>query len=250
MYMDYGKKDNMTEFNGKIVNIRYETGDVKTFTLIKPSEFTFIPGQYCLVSFAENPELRGIKKPFTFSNSPTEKKYIELTIKKTGKFTEALFELIPEQRLKIEGPFGEALNFNESVKSGVVFIAGGSGITPFMSAIRYAIAKELPNRIILFLGNQNQEDIIFYNKLKEINNRYDNIQIINTISETNPEWNEEKGLITKNMIEKYVHLPLDFLWYICGPPMMNTAMKNILNEMNIPTEKIRTEPWEIPGKSR
>lgn len=240
----------MIQFKGKISDIRDETHDVKTFKVKSPTNLDFTPGQFCLVSFVNEERFKDKKKPFTLANSPTQKDYIDLTIKKLGSFTSVLFSLEVEDYLKIRAPFGRHLNFDESVKDDIVFIAGGTGITPFMSAIRYSCAKNLPNKFILLNSNLTVNDIIYREELKLINNEYDNIKVINTlVDEIPPEWTEERGLIDKDMILKYVNNPLDYLWYICGPPLMVEAMELILEEIDVSKNRRKIDPWETPAKS-
>lgn len=237
----------MSETVGEIIGIREETHDVKTLKLKLANKIEFIPGQYCLVSIVGNKEFEYEKRPFTFTNSPTDKGFVKLTIKRMGKFTSALHSLRVGNKLNIEGPKGESLNFNELVKEDVVFLTGGSGITPFISAIRYAIAKNLPNKMILLFSNRTEDDIIYRNELEDIES--DNLKVVNTLSEEAPEgWNGEKGRIDRAMIEKYVEKPKEKLWYICGPPPMVVAMENIMEEMQVPKEKLRVEKWQLPGK--
>ncbi len=239
----------INEFIGNIISIKDETHDVKSFRISKPEEFHFIPGQYCLLAFPDREEFSGIKKPFTFSNSPTDREYIELTITSMGRFTGELFSLNPGDRLEITGPFGEELNFHELIQSDIVFLAGGSGITPFMSIIRYIITRDLPNHIILFYGNKSVDDTIYYRELEDMNRTRDEIQTIHTLLEPEEHWRGERGLIREEMITRYVRDPVHYLWYICGPPAMNSAMQKILSELNIPEESIRVDPWEIQGRS-
>ena len=125
---------------GKITEIIQETKDVKTFKL--DSKIDFVPGQYCLVAL---PEDEYDKRPFTFANSPMDN-HIEFTIKQIGEFTTKLHSLKVGDKLLFSSAKGTSLNFDESVSKDVVFIAGGSGITPFMSILRFAIKKKLKNR--------------------------------------------------------------------------------------------------------
>lgn len=229
------------EYLGEIVEIREETYDVKTFRLKLDKTIKYIPGQYFLAYIGSE------SRPFTFSNIP-EKDYIEFTVKKLGTFTAKLHSLKAGDNVNIEGPFGEKLNFDESITDDVVFIAGGSGITPFMSAIRYAVNKRLKNKFYLFFSNKTEKDIIYYKELEKIR-RISNIKVIKTLTDNVPDgWKGETGRINRQMIERYVSEPKDKLWYLCGPPPMIKAIKQILLEMNIPEKRLRVEDWQIPGK--
>jgi NAD(P)H-flavin reductase len=237
----------MTEFIEKILDIKPETHDVKTFRLTRSKNLEFIPGQYCLVRIIKQDNE---KRPFTFSSSPTKKEYFELTIKKIGEFTSKIFNLKKNDKLGVTRPYGKDLNFNENIKQDIVFLAGGSGITPFMSALRYSILKNLPNKFFLFFGNHSEKDIIYHDELNSIDNNHDNIKVINSLVNPNEEWKGETGFIDMEMITKYIKEPKNYLWYICGPPVMNNSMKKILKQFNLNKKNIRIEPWEIPGKER
>ena len=117
-----------------------------------------------------------------------------------------------------------------------------------MSAIRYKIAKNLKNKIILFFGNNKFGDIIYGKELKEINEN-NNITVINTLTNPNNYWTGDVGYINKELIIKYIKDVKNYIWYICGPPPMNSSLNTILMELDVPNNKIRVEPWEIPGKS-
>ncbi|MBD3155258.1 MAG: oxidoreductase [Candidatus Aenigmarchaeota archaeon] len=231
----------------ELIEIRKETHDVKTFRLKLDEKLDFIPGQYCLISFTDEKYPDG-KKPFTFATSPTENSYVEFTIKKMGEFTTSLHGLSKGEKLEMDGPRGESLNFDESVDKDVIFITGGSGITPFMSALRYSIDKNLKNKLTLFFSNRTLEDIIYRKELGKLGGK-DHIEVIHTLTQKVPDnWEGEEGRIDKEMIKKYVDNLSEKLWYICGPPPMVDAMRELLTELNVPEDNLRIEDWQIPGK--
>jgi ferredoxin-NADP reductase len=229
----------------RVVSVRDETQDVRTIRLSTLGRgFDFVPGQYCLVSMAGSEEAR----PFTFASSPTETDYIELTVKRMGEFTAALHRLNPGDSLKVDGPMGESLNFDDSIREDVVFIAGGSGITPFMSALRYAGKKGLPNGFTLLFSSREEGDIIYNDELRELQKR-GNMTIINTLTQGKPKgWKGENGRIDADMVKRHVKDLKSKLWYICGPPPMVDSVKGMLIGLGVPEEKIRWEDWQIRGK--
>lgn len=234
----------MPEFVGEVISVRQETHDVKTLRITKPKDFSFIPGQYCLVSFLD--KFQNESRPFTFTTSPLVRDHFELTIKHMHDFTRELHMLRPGAKLRINGPLGDALNYDETQDS--VFIAGGSGITPFMCAIRHSLAKKIKKKIMLIFSNKTEEDIIFREELDMIARR--NIKIIYTLTSEVPEnWKGEKGYMSKEMIGRHVKEPGKYLWYVVGPPPMMASVRQMLMEMSIPDDRIRMEEWQLPGKS-
>ncbi|MBR9690144.1 hypothetical protein GOV08_00480 [Candidatus Woesearchaeota archaeon] len=239
----------MTDFTSKIIELIDETHDVRTFRLKRPDALDFISGQFTLVSFVDSKDFEGVSKPFTLASPPTEKNYVDFTIKKLGNFTQALFSLKIGEELGFVAPNGEALNFDDSVKDDIVFIAGGSGITPFISAIRYAVAKKMNNKILLLFSNKTVSDIIYKKELEKIEGNNENITVVNTITnEEPPDETFEKGRVTEEMIKKYCGNLQTKSFYVCGPPAMVTGTNEILAKIGVSSGKIRFEQWMLPGK--
>jgi len=232
----------LENYSTEIIEIVDETYDVKTFKFKKPEGYTFIPGQFTMISFDNNgPEG---KKPFTFSNSPADD-HIEMTIKEVGSFTKALFKLGVGDNIFIQGPRGTSLNFDDSITNDIVFLAGGSGITPFISILRYAVKKNLPNKFLLLFGNRLEKDIIYRQELDDLN-KQDNIEVFMFITEKVVNWTGELGFIDKEKIINHVPMIRDKLFYICGPPIMNHVMVDLLHELHISDDMIKIDkgnPW-------
>jgi NAD(P)H-flavin reductase len=238
---------NMLEFEGHIAETRDETHDVKTFVIEVTNQIDFIPGQYCMVSLPGNKAFRKEWRPFTFVNIP-KNEYVELMVKRMGAFTTAMHNMHPGDKLLLKGPFGEQLNFDESIKDDVVFVAGGSGITPFISAIRFAASRNMPNRIILLYSNKTVDDIIDREELEVLGKR-ENITVIHSLTKKIPEhWKGIRGRVNKDVILTHVDDPKEKLWYVCGPPPMVQSLKGVLGDIGVPEERLRIENWQIPGK--
>jgi len=238
---------NMLESEGRVAEIRDETHDVKTFAIEVTNKIDFIPGQYCMVSMPANEAFQKEWRPFTFVNIP-EDEYVELTVKRMGAFTKAMHRMHPGDKLRLKGPFGEQLNFDESIQDDVVFVAGGSGVTPFMSAMKFAVSRNMPNRIILLYSNKTVDDIICRDELDALGKR-DNITVIYSLTKKIPEpWKGIRGRLNKDVILTHVDGPKEKLWYVCGPPPMVQSLKELLGDMGVPEERLRIEDWQVPGK--
>jgi ferredoxin-NADP reductase len=225
----------------EIKKILGQTHDVRTFVFRRPQGFSFTPGQYCLVSI---PGSGDEKRPFTLASSPTED-MVELTVKEMGEFTRTMFSMKPGDRLEMDGPYGESLNFDGSVKDDIVLLAGGSGITPFMSILRYIAGKGLHNRVVLIVSNRTSRDMIYKDELNRLA-KLGNINVVHTL--TREEWDGETGRIDEGMIRRHVKEPERCLYYVCGPPAMVDGLVTVLKGMGIPSGRIRVEDWQVPGK--
>jgi 3-phenylpropionate/trans-cinnamate dioxygenase ferredoxin reductase subunit len=114
-------------------------------------------------------------------------------------------------------------------------IAGGIGITPFYRLLTEPHADRL--QAVLFYGSQTTDEIIYRTALDHM----DPVTVVHVISDQ-PDYPGEKGFITKELIEKYVHHDLkecEFL--LCGPPVMIQKVEPMLSEAGIPAKQIHHE---------
>lgn len=202
----------------------------------------FHPGQYIQMMLSiENPDDRGTMHYFTISSSPTDKKYLRIITKVIqSTFKKTLVGLQPGQDVSFVGPNGEF--FLQEENPSHVFLAGGIGMTPFMSMIEYAAAKNLQNSITLFASFSVPEEIIYFDQLAQISNAHQNINVVYTITRPeNTSWNGETGRISKELVSKNVSDVKAPLYYIVGPPPMVDATVAMVGEMGIPEEKIFQE---------
>jgi ferredoxin-NADP reductase len=203
----------------------------------------FKPGQHCLVSLVDKDGFDEETRPFTFSNAP-DSENVEITVKAAGDFTQAMHRLSVGDTLWMKGPLGKKLIFDESVNEDVVFLTGGSGITPFMSAMRYARSKRLPNGMTLLYSNKTPGDIIFKEELDRLG-RQDQVTVWYTLTSDVPGgWGGLVGRIDARMITRYVDGLQDKVWYVCGPPPMVEGLGRVLDELGIPDSRQRIEDWQ------
>ncbi|KKU38554.1 MAG: Oxidoreductase, 2Fe-2S and FAD/NAD(P) binding domain protein [Candidatus Amesbacteria bacterium GW2011_GWA1_46_35] len=117
----------------RIIEIVDEAKDIKSFRLQPEQEMKYVPGQWFYVKLDEN-----LKHHFTISSSPTEN-FLQFTTKyrEESDYKKALWQKRAGDSLEINGPFGSFV-LDEKDTSPRLFIAGGIGITPFRSMIKYA----------------------------------------------------------------------------------------------------------------
>lgn len=209
------------------------------------AQFDFLPGQYVRMYLpGTDIDGRGDKRPFTIASSPLEKNYLVITTRIIqSAFKKRLSELNPGEQVKFYGPMGGFV-LQEEEKNEQVFLAGGIGITPFLSMLSYVDEKKLPLKITLFVSFSTAEDVIFKDKLEEIGQINQNIKVGYTV--TKPEesklpWSGETGRISEELIRKHVKIPLEALYYIVGPPGMVSAMEELVGKIGVPTQKILIE---------
>jgi len=209
------------------------TNDVLRIVTEKPDDYLFTSGQATEVSINKE-GWRGQKRPFTFTCLPDED-YLEFTIKtypsKKG-VTNELLKLEKNDELILHDVFGAIRYEGEGI-----FIAGGAGVTPFISIFRYLNSKhEIRNNKLIF-ANKTKSDIINEDEFRILLG--DNF--INILSDENVD-GYLHGFINQNIIETHIGTTKP-LFYLCGPPPMMDAIEKILGSMHVPLSLIIKEAF-------
>ncbi|MFZ2498706.1 ferredoxin--NADP reductase [Methanosarcina sp.] len=230
-------------FETRVIEVIQRTPDVKSIRFEKPQGFSYIAGQYVVLTLGNSSTQ--MKKPFTLSSSPTEG-FLEITKKLTGHpFSNALADLMPGDRVSINGPYGE-FTFQKEYNN-IGMLSGGIGITPLRSMIKYSIDKKLSANIVLLYSNSSESDIAFRNELEDVQRKNPNIKIIDTITRPGMDWKGVTGRINSEMIKRFIPDYQERTFFTCGPLKMVDSMVSLLSELEMPKEQIKRESF--PGEN-
>jgi ferredoxin-NADP reductase len=222
----------MEEHIVKIISVINVTHDVKCIQVEKPKGYTFFPGQATDISI-NTPELRNENRAFTFTCLNSDP-YLEFTIKhypNRQSITNLIHQLKENDEIIIHEVFGEI-----SYKGEGTFIAGGAGITPFISIFRDLQAKHSLGNNILVYANKTRADIILENEFRDIlGNKF-----INILSEEKIV-NCYHGYITEEFLRSVVK-DLSTMFYVCGPPPMMNSVVPILRILGVTEKSLILEP--------
>jgi ferredoxin-NADP reductase len=235
----------------KLVEKRQEAKGTRSFFWESEKPVKYLPGQYFYFTLPklEFPDPRGATRHFTLSSSPTEGALLRMTtrIREESGFKKSLDSLEVGSLIEGEGPNGTFV-LDESEKGPHVLLAGGIGITPFRSMIKYSLDKNLPSKITLIYSCSIPEEIVFRNELEGYNDLTPNLKLYLTVSQpqkTKDGWNGLAGRIDEAMIPKIIpdYSSLNPTFWVCGPPPMVEAMEQILDRLNVPLGKLRSEKF-------
>jgi ferredoxin-NADP reductase len=203
---------------------------------------SFKPGQFFFIKLPKllYPDDGGDQRHFSIVNSPNEKSIIRMATRLTGSgFKKSLNELPIGTQVEIFNIMGEFI-LPKNKKKQIVFIAGGIGITPFMSMLRYVSEEKTGYNITLIYSNRNKESTAFFNDLVELMMKNTNIHVVFTMSEDS-EWQGEKRMIDVGFIKDYFQKPNDNIYMVAGPPAMVTAVTAAIKTAGVNDNKIITE---------
>ncbi len=243
----------------RVTDVVQETPSTKTFRLkrIDGPLPPFRAGQYVNVFL----DVDGIltSRPYSIASAPSlhppqrgreeGEEALDLTVRdKPGGFVAPfmLNELQMGDELETSGPEGSF--YYEPLIDGddLVFLAGGSGITPFRAIIRDALQRQLPLQIHLCYGSRQVDDVIYAGELSELAARHDNLSCDIVISEPPDGYDGLTGFLDAKLIQDRIGDVSGKTFYVCGPGVMYDFCLAALDALGVPAHKIRRELYGPP----
>ncbi len=236
----------------RVAKVEQRAEDCRSYTLVPDEEkgtkslAYFGAGKYLTVF--ETIEGMPITRAYSISSSPKdslEGKYV-LTIKlvEGGLMSQYIFDTWEEGRsVEVSAPSGnfEYQELRDAKK--VICLAGGSGITPFISMANAIADGDEDFEMTLLYGSRDTKNILFKQELEELEKKCDKIKVIHVLSEqkTKLPKGAEKGFITAELIEKYAPADEKYSVFLCGPQQMYTFVDKELEKLNLEKKYIRHE---------
>ncbi len=217
------------------------------FHLDKPFGFEFKPGQYIDLTVVNPPETdsEGNIRTFSLASAPYQDDLVVATRMRDTAFKRVLKKAPLGAPLEFDGPMG-SFTLHKNASRPAVFLAGGIGITPFLSIIRQAAKDRLAHQLYLFYSNRRPEDAAFLEELSRLPEAYSNFYFIPSMSEmakSKRPWNGETGFIDREMLMRHLPQLQGPVYYIAGPPAMVGAMRKILAGAGVDEDDVRTEEF-------
>lgn len=203
---------------GVVTDIRRDTPDVKTFRVNAIGGgkcFEHIPGQCAMLSIPGKGEAM-----FSITSSPTNREYMEFSIKKCGCLTTWLHLIEVGQELTIRGPYGNGFPVDtEFAGKDLVFVAGGIGLAPLRSVINYCRHyRDRYGKIDVVYGSRSMQDLVDYREIIEEWEKDEGVNVHLTIDREQPEWTGHVGFVPNYV--KELGLDNNKIAILCGPPIM------------------------------
>jgi len=197
-------------------------------------------------------------RAYSMANYPAEKNLIILNIRiatppwdnarkqfmnvPPGLCSTFIFSRKPGDKVSISGPFGDFHIKNTETE--MVYIGGGAGMAPLRSHIFHMLKTEKSKRKITYwYGARSKREIFYEDEFRELEKNFPNFKFNIALSEPMAEdnWTGYTGFIHQVLLDNYLgklDLPEDLEYYLCGPPMMNSAVLNMLDNLGVPQENI------------
>lgn len=206
----------------------------------------FQPGQYAAISYEKRGKL-STARCFSIVSSPTDQHTLQFSMRVRGHFTTALSNLQKGDIVDVSGPYGGFV-FDTSNDKKAIFMAGGIGITPFMSIMRYLSALHADNEVTLLYSCSTQDDVPFESELLDIQKEHPNLKVVFVVgkgpTDRLPASQVATGYITGELLDKVTGKNYqDRRFFICGPPVFMKAVAGTVTKQGAPRSSILTEAF-------
>jgi len=234
-------------YHSRLVGRKAVAEGTMAFQFERPRDFLFKAGQFVeLALLGARPDgSDGLTHVFSIASSPITEEIVVATRMRDTPFKRALATLAIGAEVRVKGPMG-SFTLHNNVSRPAVFVAGGIGITPFLSMISYAAVNKFHPPISLFYASRYLENAAFMDTLRELESSTGNFQFVPTLTRADNAhrgWQGETGHISSEMLSKHVSNLQGSICYVAGPPTMVSAARLALNEAGVDEDDIRTEEF-------
>ncbi len=229
---------------GSLINKRELCVETFEYTFELSEPILFQAGQYVFLTFKNPkfPDYQGSRRYFTIASSPAEKNKISVATRlRESGFKKELHALPLGGQIDVSSPEGD-LVFPESTDIPLVFIAGGIGINPFMSMMRWMKDSGKENSVTLFYSNKLKDSTPYFDELEALEENLTNLKVIHNMSQ-DKNWPGFQGRINVEIINQYVPDMKSALFYIVGPENMGHEIENMLISLGVNDDKINREDF-------
>jgi ferredoxin-NADP reductase len=230
----------------KVERIKWETPDTATFYLssVDGSSVRYTAGQFITLIFNHRHE--EIRRSYSLSSSPDEPN-LAITIKRitNGEISRFMLSKMKEgDVLTALAPAGRFMINEYQQEKDIFLFAGGSGITPIFSQLKYVLSREGKSRLVLIYSNQNAASILFKDELDELAAAHpDRLTIIHLLSSEANRLNTDK---VERLVKQQTHFEIGKAeFYLCGPFAYMRMIRFDLTYMGIDQTKIRRENFVL-----
>lgn len=212
----------------------------------KRDALVFYPGQYAAIGFKRY----GRPSPmrcFSIVSSPNQPDAVQFAMRIQGDFTTSVSRLNKGDTVFLHGPFGD-FTIDERYDKNIILLAGGIGVTPFISMARYAADTNLQIPMTLLYSCSYPNDIPFMDELVELEERNPRFQVAFFITkgqvERVPNARHLQGRIDHERLRQLTGGQYDkFTYFICGPKQFTKSLSDTLQKSNVASERIITEEF-------
>jgi ferredoxin-NADP reductase len=201
------------------------------------------PGQF--LTFEWFIDGKVVHRPYSICSSPAQSAYIEIMPKRMQNGCVSQFlndRATPGLMVKARGPYGQ-FYFDETKHDRIVLIAGGSGITPIMSMLRYIqdLCISVPCTLIYCARSEN--DLVFNAELCGLAGQVSRFRYVPVVSQASADWKGWRGRLRREILDKTIEQPVESTYFLCGPTGFMELGRALLEQISVHSSRIVQESF-------
>ena len=202
--------------------------------------FQYYPGQFVFIS-VQSEHISHEPHPFTLSSTPTRGQNLQVTVRDSGDWTQNVSQITKGDRVYLQGPFGMFSHMLTEPGRDVVMIAGGIGITPMLSMLRYMVDRQDSRAITLIWSNRTRADVVYSEEIYSFTTKLTDFRVVLMFTRES-----EKGLSTGRLDREKLETILQgsrpkSSVFVCGPPKMMKQVEKDLKVLGFASHLIHME---------
>lgn len=216
------------------VDVRPDDGEV----------FSYIPGQFAFIT-PKSTDLPEEEHPFTISSPPSRPDALQFVIRSQGDWTSKINRLKSGEPVFIDGPYGLFSHMVTPGNGPIIMIAGGIGITPMLSMLRYMSDLDDQRQILLIWSNRTREYIVFPEEFENFKRNLQHLKIIHIFTR-DPGDSGEKGRLDKTKLERLLErYSRKSKVFICGPFEMMKEINRAIKKIGFSSSRVYKEEFKL-----
>jgi predicted ferric reductase len=231
----------------RVIGVKSEAPRVWTLTLEPRGDrpFHFVPGQFQFLRL-HGADIPSEEHPFTIASSPARSGRISLTIKESGDFTARIGRVRPGDRATVHGPFGRFSHTLHPDEGDLVFAAGGVGITPLVSMLRYMRDHREARRVLLAYASRSAADVLFRDELEAMQaGAHPVLKVVHVLADAPSSWVGETGKLDADRLARLCGGVESKAFYLCCPPPMAASLIRGLRRKGVNPRRIHTDHFSL-----
>lgn len=216
--------------------------DTMAFHFARPEGYDYQAGQSCQLTLIDPPtsDDKGSTREFTIASAPHEPELMIAMRLRDSAFKQVLRDAPIGTAVQISEADGDMILHRDATRPAVL-IAGGIGITPFLSMLRHVARESLQHPISLFYSNWRPDLAAFLPELEQLRQTQPQYRLIATMTDGSAQpWSGQTGVVDAELLKQHLPDLTGPVYYVAGPPPMALAMLDLLQDLGVVDDAIKS----------